>query len=174
MTRIARNDNLIESLIVDEMYDIRNDGTIWTFKSGNGTVKSTMRPISFTKSNGYLGFRYRNKFLLLHRIIYRKFVGKICPYMVINHKDGVRNNNSLENLELVSYSENNRHAYEVLKRESKKLYGTDNHQAKFTKDQVDEIRKNFDNKIMDISQLSKNYNVCRLTMRNIVSRKTYI
>lgn len=174
MNRKNKNDYLIEALVLDPHYDIREDGSIWTYKSGNGTVKSFLRPVKFTRSNGYRGFCYKKTFILLHRIIYRKFIGLLTPGLVINHKDGVRDNNSLENLELVTYSENTLHAYRELPRNKPDMAGVKNHRAKFTKSQVDEIRKVFDNKLMNVSQLSKEYNVCELTMRNIVYRKTYI
>jgi hypothetical protein len=55
----------------------------------------------------------RKQMLLLHRVIAEAFIpnpfGKPC----INHIDGDKSNNSLENLEWVTHSENLLHAYET-------------------------------------------------------------
>lgn len=46
----------------------------------------------------------------VHRAVYRAFVGEIPKGMMINHIDGNKENNSIENLELVTPSENCLHA----------------------------------------------------------------
>jgi hypothetical protein len=44
--------------------------------------------------------------------------GDIPPKITINHKDGDPSNNQLDNLELATHSENQKHRYEVLGHES--------------------------------------------------------
>ena len=173
MARILKNDHLIEQLINDALYQINEDGSIFTFKSGNGSIKPDLRPIRLTRSNGYVGFRYNGKFILLHRIMYRKFIGPLLPGLVINHKDGVRSNNSLTNLELVTDSQNTFHAHKILSRKKANLFGILNGRSKFKKNDVEEIRYKYNNKINNISQLSVAYNVSRITIRNIVRGITY-
>lgn len=48
----------------------------------------------------------------VHRLVYETFVGTIPANKVINHKDGNRENNNLNNLECISQKENIHHAYE--------------------------------------------------------------
>lgn len=48
----------------------------------------------------------------LHELIAEAFIGKREKGMTINHKDGDKTNNDLSNLEIVTYSDNLRHAYE--------------------------------------------------------------
>lgn len=50
---------------------------------------------------------------LLHRLIAEAFIPNPNGYNVINHKDGDKNNFSIENLEWCTHSENNKHAYEL-------------------------------------------------------------
>ena len=55
----------------------------------------------------------KGKKYLLHRLLAQAFIpnpeGKPC----VNHKDGNKHNNALRNLEWVTRSENQRHAYET-------------------------------------------------------------
>ena len=44
--------------------------------------------------------------ILLHRVVYKAFFGEIPENMVINHKDENKHNNHIENLEILTRSEN--------------------------------------------------------------------
>jgi hypothetical protein len=69
----------------------------------------------------------------VHRAVYETFVGDIPEGMVINHIDGVKTNNCLNNLECITPAENTRHAYETGLAFGKP--GEDNSQAKLTAEQ---------------------------------------
>lgn len=56
----------------------------------------------------------------LHRHIYEAFYGKIPKGMVINHKNGNKLDNSIQNLEVVTNSENTKHGYDMGLYHSKK------------------------------------------------------
>lgn len=56
----------------------------------------------------------KSKTILVHRIIASTFLGD-CSGLDINHKDGVKTNNAITNLEVVTKSENEIHKYRVLK-----------------------------------------------------------
>lgn len=58
----------------------------------------------------------KTKLFLLHRIIANEFIKNTENKKEVNHKNGIRNDNRIENLEWVSSSENIKHAYDVLKR----------------------------------------------------------
>ena len=55
----------------------------------------------------------------LHRIIAKAFIPNPNNYPVINHKNGIKTDNRLENLEWTTYSENNYHAWRVLNKKAK-------------------------------------------------------
>lgn len=52
--------------------------------------------------SGYATVRTGDGVDFVHRIVWRAFVGEIPDGMEINHKDEVKTNNSLDNLELIS------------------------------------------------------------------------
>lgn len=77
------------------------------------------------------------KFHLIHRLVAQAFLLNQDNKSQVNHIDGDKSNNSVENLEWVTPSENNHHAYDSgLKRAQK---GEDNGASKLTKDQVIDI-----------------------------------
>lgn len=56
--------------------------------------------------NGYLLINTGDKLEYVHRLVYRLFRGEIPKDMEINHIDGNKQNNKIDNLELVTRQEN--------------------------------------------------------------------
>jgi len=75
------------------------------------------RSVEHLNNDGYLcvlaRFDGRTYSAKSHRIIHRHFLGPIPPGMEINHKNGVKTDNRPVNLECVSRSENQEHAYRL-------------------------------------------------------------
>lgn len=68
-------------------------------------------------SNGYLTFRAGSSgSVLLHRELAKRYIPNPENKRTVNHKDGDKLNNSLDNLEWATDSENNQHAYNTLGR----------------------------------------------------------
>ena len=87
-------------------YLINKDGEIYSKKS-NKTLSKKI-------NNGYeaiqlweKGKRYDKK---VHRLLAENFIPNPNKYNVVNHKDGNKRNNSLDNLEWCTTRENNIHA----------------------------------------------------------------
>lgn len=75
--------------------------------------------------------------MLCHRVVWEAVHGPIPDGLFINHINGVKHDNRIENLELVTASENNAHAYKV----GLKSNAGENHAgAKLTERDVLEIR----------------------------------
>lgn len=75
---------------------------------------------------------------LAHRLVWACAFGAIPDGIEINHKDGDKRNNRLDNLEAVTPSQNVRHSLEVLGR--KRARGEGHHQSILTVELVRAIR----------------------------------
>jgi hypothetical protein len=65
------------------------------------------------KNTGYWRVGVKRKMQSLHRFIAEALIPNPHGYKCINHKDGNKENNSLENLEWCTHSENTKHAYAI-------------------------------------------------------------
>lgn len=60
---------------------------------------------------GYYGFNVNRKFVFVHHIITEYYLGKRQNNLCVNHKDGNKKNNNIDNLEYITLSENTKHSY---------------------------------------------------------------
>lgn len=93
------------------------DGSIWSYKTTNRWAKKyKWRHLKGSvKKSGYVGIvLYSNgqkKHTHIHHLICLAFLGERPKGFDINHKDGVKTNNKLVNLEYCTKSENVKHAF---------------------------------------------------------------
>jgi len=121
--------------------------------------------------NGYLTVTLRkNKksyLKYIHVLVAESFLG-FNKNLIVNHKDGNKDNNHVTNLEWVTYSENNQHAYDNnLKSKNENFYN-----SKLTIEEIKEIRIIYP-KIKNYNVLAKKYNVSRATIRDIILKRTW-
>ena len=104
----------------------------------DGTIKSNVRNKDKNKyyvmnqqsHNGYKTIMLRSnegkaKIFRVHRLVAEAFVENPNNYPIINHIDGVKNNNHFSNLEWCTHSMNNKHAFDTKLKENKKSYTKD-------------------------------------------------
>lgn len=113
------------------------------------------------------GCNRRSRTAFIHRIVLLAFVENKNNYPCVNHKNGIKTDNRLENLEWCSYSQNSKHAIETGLQKIK--YGSETYISKLTNEQVKDIR------LSDLStkMLSKKYNVSISAIRNVIHRIHY-
>jgi predicted XRE-type DNA-binding protein len=82
--------------------------------------------------------------LKVHRLVAGAFIGPIPEGMQVNHINGVKDDNRVENLEIVTPSANTKHGFDVLGRVGKNTNpskGEQHHNASMTAAVVQEIRR---------------------------------
>ena len=118
-----------------------------------------------------------------HRIVHRTLLGTIPVGMVINHKNGIKDDNRPENLEVVTPSQNNIHCIRVLKTgKAANQNGEQNHRHKLTLAEVADIRTYADYIQRDvktrhgrtISMLASKYGVAYQTIWDIIKGRAWI
>lgn len=99
-------------LFYDKRYIINDIGEILSLHwSGTDSIKN-ITP-SITKDGYYkvsLTHNGKLKTFLVHQLVAQTFISNPKNYKIINHKDGNKLNNSVENLEWCTQKENVRHA----------------------------------------------------------------
>lgn len=88
-------------------YQVGDKGTV------NGIRKKN---VGTTKEDGYRYVFIQGSWQYIHRLVYETFVGEIPEGLEINHKDGNRANNALDNLECLTHRANIKHSFDVLNR----------------------------------------------------------
>ena len=94
-----------------------------------------------TKTNGYLELSLSDRSRYVHRLVAETWIAAIPPKFTINHIDGVKSNNNVNNLEIVSQGENSRHAYRTGLKKPTVLRGSKHAFAKTNEEEVLEVRK---------------------------------
>ena len=109
------------------------------WKVGRERTLQTQRSRKYQRGEGYLEVSISRKSVPVARLVAETFLGPRPPGLVINHKDGVRSNNTAANLEWVTQSENRQHAIRMGLWKPK--FGEENLMSKLTKEAVREIRR---------------------------------
>lgn len=99
----------------------------------------------------------KNKVIYIHTLVTEAFLGKKRKGLVVNHKDGNRNNNNIKNLEYCTQKENMIHARETGLTTIQ--YGEDTSGAKLTEQQVLEIHELAINKTYTQKEIGKMYGI---------------
>jgi len=164
----AKNDYLIEEIIADRNYFIKDDGSIWTCltRAGRQSRPTVWRRKDYVHNGTYKRLRYKNRQLMAHRIVWRKFHGPLNEFLTINHKDGNGLNNLPSNLEHISQADNNTHRYRVLGYPGVKGF------RKVNNDLARQIRREW-KAGATLNKMAARYSLAKSTLSYIVNNKSW-
>jgi len=110
----------------------------------------------------------------IHRILAEAFLENPDNKPQINHINGVKSDNRIENLEWCTLSENRQHAYKTGLQNGLSRRGVKNNFAKLENKDIIEIRKRYDKKKgLTMKVLSKEFNVSTGCIQSVLSKKNW-
>lgn len=174
--------------------DIKTEEEIWReidFTNGNysisniGNVKSNgfysnvgnrgkrwVRPRILKLQNNGVGYKFvalgRRGMFTIHRLVAEMFIPNPLKLEFVNHKNGIKTDNRIENLEWCTRQENEDHAYATGLKNSR---GSNNTMAKLDEEKVLFILNKY-GKIND-EILCEMFCIHRVTLQRIVNRKIW-
>jgi hypothetical protein len=160
----------------EAVYEISDKGQIKRIIGGRGTRSGKLlRPIMMPNGYACVRLRYNKKTLrtFIHSLVLSAFIGQRPLKYEINHKDGVRSNNHLNNLEYCTSSENKFHAYRILKRAVVSCKGISNGRAKLSESDVVNIRLLYKSGKYSQQSLAEQFGVSQILISLVVRRKAW-
>jgi hypothetical protein len=121
-----------------------------------------------TRKDGYQVISINGKIKYLHRYLAELYIPNPDNKLQVNHINGIKNDNRIENLEWVTPKQNRNHAFDT------KLWGKCILQSrKLTDKDVKDIKQKYQPKKYSQRKLATEYNVSRTTIADIINEKRY-
>ena len=146
-------------------YGASRDGRIWSRKrvGGQGSLQREWRELKQANVRGYgqVGAHGDDGHLesRVHRLIAITFIGPIPKNMEINHKNGNKRDNSVENLEIVTHQENMVHS--LITGIRVPAHGEKHHWSKISDAKVLEIKTLYESGHYTQRELAKMFGVAQ-------------
>lgn len=147
-----------KTLTIDD-YEITTEGQV--INKNNGHV---LKPQPNGK--GYLRVSIGGKLKFVHRLVAEKYIPNPNNYEQVNHKDGNKLNNSVDNLEWVSNQQNRKHAVDT----GLHLQGEDCPWSKLDWEKVEYIRNHPE---IPTTKFAEKYGVSSRTISDVRNHKTW-
>lgn len=144
-------------------YAVSNTGLVKNKKTGK-----LLKPTKSKCGYFYVSLTRAHRKKKVHRLVITAFLGESEDRKSINHKNGIKTDNNLENLEWVTPKENSIHSARVLN----KNVGEACALSLLSSDEVMNIREMWNNGA-SLVHISKNYCTKKANIHAIVSGKTW-
>jgi hypothetical protein len=148
----------------NDYYQVSSKGRVWS-KKRNRFLKLS------PDGKGYPQFDFRGKFYRVHRLVADLFLCNPDNKSQVNHKNGNKCDNRVENLEWVTPAENSKHAHATGLKNHK---GENHPKAKLTSEDVKNIKRDLvDAYKGQRKHLANKYNVSEVAIYDIAVGKRW-
>lgn len=110
---LRRNGKSLHPIPGYDGYFATRDGEIWSDKRQNVLKQIKQRPYQGYNMLMLVNNKREKKLVKTHRLIALTFIPNLKGKPCVNHKNGIKADNKVENLEWCTYSENIKHAYDT-------------------------------------------------------------
>ena len=147
------------------LYKVSNKGNVYSIRSKMNLKQD--KPKGYRRVKLYS--KGNTKRIKVHQLVAKTFIPNPMSKKCVNHINGIKHDNRVENLEWVTDLENRKHAKEIglMKK------GEKHPMAKLSKEQVLEIRRLWATGNYLKIELSRMYKVDPTTIKNIVDRRQW-
>ena len=151
-------------------YKVSNLGRVKSFKRNRETILKYG-----TNSNGYtyvnLCLKGKAKSKTIHRLVAETLINNNKNKPQVNHKNGIKTDNRVINLEWNTKSENEKHAFKI---GLKCLKGENHNMSKLTEPEVLKIRELYKDKKHTYKELGEIFNVSISNIQHIVTKRSWL
>jgi hypothetical protein len=156
------------------LFEISSVGRLRNIKTGHICKPEVL-------SSGYLscrvtcGKRDSKIHIIIHKGVALTFLPNPNDLPCVNHIDGDKTNNCVENLEWFSYGHNLRHAYDTGLFDKSVISGENNHASKLTSEEILYIRSVYvkGSRQFGARALARKFDVNRVTIASIINGRTW-
>ena len=122
-----------------------------------------------------VGSRNEKIHILIHKAVAYTFLSNLDNLPEVNHKDGNKTNNNINNLEWCTSHKNQQHKYDIGLFDKRLISGENNHCAKLTEDDVRYIRKNYikGSKQFGTRAMARRFAVSHPTILSVIKYETW-
>lgn len=158
-------------------YQVSNKGRVRSFrykasKKGRRDNPVMLKPNK--KKNGYVQYGLTKngatKTFTAHRLVAIAFLPNKDDKLQINHIDGIKHNNNVENLEWCTASHNRKHAFKI---GLSSMDGENHPQSKLTREDVLDIRNAYRLNCFTHQDIADAYGIGRKAVTKIINRQRW-
>lgn len=136
------------------LYEVSTNGEIRSWnKNGHGVRQSPVILACIPNPKGYRTVTLQGKSYTVHKIVAEAFLGACPSGMTVNHKNGIKHDNRVENLEYCTSQNNTLHSRRVLGKVTRESHPS----AKLSERDVMNIKNQIGT--VSLSELARRYGV---------------
>jgi len=173
----ANVERLLNFIIMYQEKEVNYNGRIYTvtsegriFRTG-GKPKERHELKGGKETTGYLSTRIGGKAMRIHVLVATTFLIRPEGKMHVNHKNGIKHDNTLENLEWCTHRQNIDHA--VINHLTSLNRGSKNGMAKITEEIVMNIKKEYKPHVFGRKAICEKYGITLACLKDIIRGRSW-